>query len=97
MESPILKEPPYKGVALGTRIDFAQLEFSYEDGYYVVEIPVEFHSKNNDNLEDRMEEEFETFMVTLRYNEKGKRWLIHWSDIGYGSFEGKGVVKSEFQ
>lgn len=91
-------EDPYQGVALGTRIDFDIMDFTYKDDHYVIEIPVEFHSKNNDNFKERMEEEFETFMVTLRYNEKGKRWLVHKCYEDYGRyFEGKGVVKSEFK
>ncbi|GAA5344427.1 hypothetical protein CLV97_12322 [Planifilum fimeticola] len=94
------KSEPYMGVVLGTRIDFDNLTFTYEDDYYVIEIPVEFHSKNNSNFRKRIEEEFETEMVTLRYDEKGKRWLIHsFAEIYNPSryFKGKGVVKSEFK
>lgn len=94
------KSEPYMGVVLGTRIDFDNLTFTYEDDHYVIEIPVEFHSENNNNFKKRMEEEFETEMVTLRYDEKGKRWLVHSSEtILFGSnyFQGKGVVKSEFK
>src|SRR5690606_40041090 len=62
------------------------LTFTYEDDHYVIEIPVEFHSENNNNFKKRMEEEFETEMVTLRYDEKGKRWLVHSSEtILFGS------------
>jgi uncharacterized membrane protein YvbJ len=93
---------PFKGVPLGTRIDFDNLEFTYANDHYVVKIPVEFHSKNNDNFEDRMEEEFEVKLVELRYDEKGKRWLVHSDETIYGLFrttyfQGGDVVKSEFK
>ena len=100
-EMEYLKDP-YEGVALGTRIDFGNLEFTYENDHYVLIIPVQYHSKNNDKtrilVEPRMEEEFEEFRVTLRYNEKGKRWLIH-DCIPYAIYIGDWdkAVKSEFK
>lgn len=49
-----------------------------------------------------MQEEIVSRMVTLRYDEKGKRWWVHssthlytWQAEDY--FKGKGVGKSEFK
>ena len=91
---------PFNGVVLGTRIDFDKLRFEYTDDHYVVQIPVELHSKHNDNIHERMEEEFDSKWLVLRYDEGGKRWLVHSEDFLFGSseyFQGKNTVKTEFK
>lgn len=92
----------YKEETLGTRIDFDNIRFTREDDHYVLRIPVEFHYKYSDGYGERMEEEIEARMMTLRYDEKGKRWLAHsvfnlYSSNSTDYFQGKGVVKSEFK
>gem|GEM_PF-1685093 len=91
---------PFRGVVLGTRIDFDKLRFEYTDDHYVVQIPVELHSKHNDNIHERMEEEFDAKWLVLRYDEGGKRWLVHSEEILFGTseyFQGKNTVKTEFK
>lgn len=92
----------YKEESLGTRIDLDNIKFTYENDHYVLSIPVEYHYRHNDNFDERMQEEIVSRMVTLRYDEKGKRWWVHssthlytWQAEDY--FKGKGVVKSEFK
>lgn len=92
---------PFKGKPLGTRIDFGGLRFT--DDPYVVKIPVEFHSKNNEVYREVMTEESEKRWVLLRYNEKSKQWVIHSFQDNMGFlesdyvFQGEDVVKSEFK
>lgn len=92
----------YREESLGTRIDLDNIKFTYENDHYVLSIPVEYHYRHNDNFDERMQEEIVSRMVTLRYDEKGKRWWVHssthlytWQAEDY--FKGKGVVKSEFK
>lgn len=91
-------EEPFKGVVLGTRIDLDGLRLEYTDDHYVVQIPVELHSRHNDYPGEKMREEFDERWLGLRYDESGKRWLVHSEEILMGDyFKGKNTVKTEFK
>lgn len=66
----------FKGDALGTRIDFSQVTCRIDKGSYLLEIPVEYHEKSEEGYLSLLQEKFLKKLITLKYNEKQKNWLI---------------------
>ncbi|MEW5552156.1 hypothetical protein ABGT22_19830 [Peribacillus frigoritolerans] len=66
----------FKGEALGTRIDFSQVICRIDEGSYLLEIPVEYHEKSNESVLSLYTEKHSKKLITLKYDEKQKSWLI---------------------
>ncbi|PTX59594.1 Maf1 regulator [Melghirimyces profundicolus] len=105
-------DEPYKGKALGTRIDFAYYKFQKNEqtDRFEAMIPIELHRQEVDTgffSDGEMQDNYHEYSVTLAYYEDKKKWLITSLEPGYsdvtGTFgnkdvmEGKDVVKSTFK
>ncbi|XIH46935.1 hypothetical protein C1N65_28395 (plasmid) [Priestia aryabhattai] len=94
-----------KGEALGTRIDFSNVEYKKSSGgKSALVIPVEFHEKTTNVYEfadSISEEDFSEEILTLRYDKVNKNWIIAKDETDYNAEEGnymsgKEVVQTTF-